>query len=243
VKTSARLTNTWHAALRLASTLTSGLPNLCAVCHSHSAPGLCSDCQMRFAAPRLRCVACAVAVRTSVSHCGVCIRQPPVFDAASAAVDYAYPWNGLLTRLKFHDGLDLLPALVPLMLAAHTPSPDALLLPVPVSPSRLRERGFNQAWELTRRLAQASQVRADPHLLVRVRDTPHQLGLTRKEREIAVRHAFAVDALRREEITGRSITVVDDVMTTMATANEITRVLKQAGAAHVRIWCLARTLL
>jgi ComF family protein len=164
-----------------------------------------------------------------------------VFDSASAAVDYTYPWNTLLARLKFHQGLDLLPTLLPLMLASHPPRPDALLLPVPLSRQRLRERGFNQAWELTRRLAQAHGLQADPQLLLRVRDTPHQLGLTRKEREVAVRDAFTVDALRRDEIRGRHITVVDDVMTTMATANEIARILKQAGAAHVHLWCFART--
>ncbi|MFM2450347.1 MAG: hypothetical protein RIS44_2797 [Pseudomonadota bacterium] len=182
-----------------------------------------------------------MAVPTGVSRCGACVREAPAFDSASAAVDYAFPWNTLLARLKFHDGLDLLPALIPLMQGAYTPSRDELLLPVPLSNNRLRERGFNQAWELTRRLAQAEPVQADPHLLLRVRDTPHQLGLTRKERDIAVRGAFAVDALRQPEIAGRHITVVDDVMTTMATANEIARVLKQAGAAHVHLWCFART--
>jgi ComF family protein len=182
-----------------------------------------------------------VAVPAGVSHCGVCIREAPAFDSASAAVDYVFPWNTLLTRLKFRDGLDLLPALIPLMQKAYTPRMDELLLPVPLSKQRLRERGFNQAWELTRRLAQAGPVQTDPHLLLRVRDTPHQLGLQRKEREVAVRGAFAVDALRRQEVAGRHITVVDDVMTTMATANEIARVLKQAGAAHVHLWCFART--
>jgi ComF family protein len=164
-----------------------------------------------------------------------------VFDSASAAVDYTFPWNTLLTRLKFHDGLDLLPALIPLMQTAYTPSADEWLLPVPLSRQRLRERGFNQAWELTRRLAQAGPAQADPHLLLRVRDTPHQLGLKRKERDAAVRGAFAIDALRRQDIAGRNITVVDDVMTTMATANEVARVLKQAGAARVHLWCFART--
>jgi ComF family protein len=164
-----------------------------------------------------------------------------VFDSASAAVDYTFPWNTLLTRLKFHDGLDLLPALTQLMQTAYTPRPNELLLPVPLSRQRLRERGFNQAWELTRRLAQAGPAQADPHLLLRVRDTPHQLGLKRKERDVAVRGAFAIDALRRQDIAGRNITVVDDVMTTMATANEVARVLKQAGAARVHLWCFART--
>jgi len=186
-------------------------------------------------------VGCAVAVPAGVSQCGACIRETPAFDAASVAVDYVFPWNTLLTRLKFQDGLDLLPTLVPLMQTAYTPSADELLLPVPLSRERLRERGFNQAWELARRLAQTGSARADPHLLLRVRDTPHQLGLTKKDRNATVRGAFAVDALRQQEIRGRRITVVDDVMTTMATGNEISRVLTQAGAAHVHLWCFART--
>lgn len=221
------------------------VPSQCAVCRGWGQHRVCGDCMDRFAVGRPRCVQCALAVPPGVTHCGGCLLRPPAFDSACAAVDYAFPWDRLMLRLKFHAGLDLLPALAEQMLQAHRAQPKAvetdLLLPVPLSAGRLRERGFNQAWELARRLARGGHGRADAHLLLRLRDTPHQLALPRDQRAAAVRGAFAVDPLRRAEVAGRSVTVVDDVVTTMATANEIAGVLKQAGARHVHIWCLART--
>ncbi len=184
-------------------------------------------------------------VPEGVSRCGGCLSHPPRFDSACAAVDYAFPWDDLVLKLKFRSGLDLLPALVDRMLQAHrrTPPPVRadLLLPVPLSLQRLRERGFNQAWELARRLAKGTGSRADATLLLRLRDTPHQLSLPKDQRAAAVRGAFAVDPLRRAEVEGRHVALVDDVATTLATADEIAGVLKQAGARHVHLWCLART--
>jgi len=114
-------------------------------------------------------------------------------------------------------------------------------VPVPLADPRLRERGFNQAWELARRVASRLGGRADAGLLVRVRDTPHQLALPPDERAGNVRGAFAVEPRRRGEIRGRTVAVVDDVMTTGSTAAEIARVLRHAGAARIEIWVVART--
>lgn len=169
--------------------------------------------------------------------------SPPVFDAAHAGLHYAHPWSSLITRFKFHDGLDLVQALVsPLQttLAQH-PRAGLLLLPVPLSPQRLRERGYNQAWEVTRRLGRTLGLKSDSQLLLRVKDSPHQLDLPPEERAANVRGVFAVEPLRRSELIGRHVAVVDDVLTTGATLNEIARVLKQAGATRVEAWALART--
>jgi ComF family protein len=176
--------------------------------------------------------------------CGACAIDPPDFDGAISAVDYAYPFDGLVRRYKFHAGLDLTATFARRMLAAHAhagrPAP-GLLLPVPLSLQRLRERGYNQAWELARRLARALGTRADARLLLRIRDTPHQLALPPEERAANVRGAFAVEPARRAELRGASVTVVDDVLTTGATLREIARVLRHAGVAQVHVWTLART--
>jgi ComF family protein len=150
----------------------------------------------------------------------------------------------LITRFKFHEALDLTQALADLLEAAqrgtHVPPPE-LLLPVPLSAERLQERGYNQAWELTRRMAHGLSIRADAQLLLRIRHSSHQLALLPEERAANVRGAFAVEPLRRDELRGRHVAVIDDVMTTGATFAEIARVLKQAGAARVDAWALART--
>lgn len=106
---------------------------------------------------------------------------------------------------------------------------------------RLRERGYNQAWELARRAARRLGGVAEPSLLLRIRDTPHQLALPPDERAGNVRGAFAVEPRRPAEVRERAIAVVDDVMTTASTPTKIARVLKGAGAARVEVWVFART--
>jgi ComF family protein len=220
------------------------VPSQCAVCRGWGTQAICAACTERFAAPVPRCERCALQVPNDMRFCGTCLTDPPSFDGALAAVDYAHPWSTLITQFKFHAALDLAQAfstrLHAAWLHAHTPAPD-LLLPVPLSTQRLRERGYNQAWELARRVASLGSMKADARLLLRVKDTPHQLALPPDQRAANVRAAFVVEPLRRAELSGRSVAVIDDVMTTGATFGEIARVLKQAGASRVEAWALART--
>ena len=231
-----------------------GWPSLCAVCHGWGTQRVCADCLLRFAVAVPRCAGCALQVPAGVARCGACLTEPLPFDQSIAAVDYAYPWDSLITRFKFHGALALAPALAHCLTDAVSRSgelrrnearsplhPPPLLLPVPLSDARLRERGYNQAWELARRVARRLRCPADARLLLRVRDTPHQLAFPPAERAGNVRAAFAVDPRRSGELRGRSVALVDDVMTTGATAAEIARVLLQAGAAQVQVWAVART--
>lgn len=159
-------------------------------------------------------------------------------------MSYGYPWDRLIAAYKFHAALDVAPTFTDLLLEAHRrggAAAPSLLLAVPLSAERLRERGYNQAWELARRLGRALRCRADPGLLLRVRDTPHQLAFPPDRRAANVRGAFAVEPRRAVELRGRQVTVVDDVMTSGATAAEVARVLLAAGAASVDVWVVART--
>jgi ComF family protein len=176
--------------------------------------------------------------------CGECLRAPPPFEAACAAVDYQFPWDGLIAHWKFRQALDLAPLFAALLeqavRRADTPLP-ALVIPVPLGRHRLRERGYNQAWELARRVGRRLRCDADARLLLRSVDTPHQLSLPRDRRAANVRGSFALDARQAVRLRGRSVALVDDVMTTGATAAEAARLLLEAGAASVRLWVAART--
>ena len=220
------------------------LPSLCAVCRGWGERAVCAACHARYANTVPRCERCALQVPSGVAVCGRCLQHPPAFDAASTGLDYAHPWSTLIARFKFHAALELADTLtVPLhaaLLRGQRRWPD-LLLPVPLSRERLRERGYNQAWEITRRLAGKLALRCDATLLLRVKDSPHQLDLPPGERAANVRGVFAVEPLRRDELRGCHVAVIDDVMTTGATCAEIARVLKQAGAERVEAWALART--
>lgn len=220
------------------------LPTQCALCRNWSPARLCDVCIERFARPCARCERCAIAVPPGVAICGACTREPPPFTHAVAAVDYAPPWDDLVRRFKFDAALDLGDALAARILDAVARSraerPD-WLLPVPLADERLRERGYNQAWELARRVAPALACATDPHVLRRPKHTPHQLSLPPAKRAANVRGAFAVEPRKRLALRDRSVALLDDVMTTGATLAEAARSVLQAGAASVQVWVLART--
>ncbi|MGZ8260408.1 MAG: ComF family protein [Caldimonas sp.] len=219
-------------------------PSLCAICRGWGRGRICRACLARFAAPVPRCARCALPVPVSSAVCGACLAAPPAFDGALAAIDYRAPWDRLLTAFKFHDALDLARPFARAIVDAEreraAPRP-SLVLPVPLAPARLRERGYNQAWEIARRVAGALDIAAEPALLLRLRETVHQLALPPLARAGNVAGAFAVEPRRRGELAGRDVAIVDDVMTTGSTAAELARVCKQAGASRVEVWVLART--
>lgn len=220
------------------------LPTQCAVCHGWARQRLCDSCVDRFAAPRPRCVRCAIGVPAGVATCGACLKQPPPFACTIAALDYDHPWAELVRRFKFDAAVDLADMLSLRLLEAVQRSDVAQpdwLLPVPLAAERLRERGYNQAWELARRVGRALGCAHDARLLLRMIDTPHQLALPPERRAANVRGVFALEPRRRREIAGRNVAIVDDVMTTGATAAELAHTLLGAGAQTVQVWVLTRT--
>jgi ComF family protein len=226
-------------------------PRLCPVCRSGCNGTLCTACLHRFAAPALRCSRCALrlpgdtaeaAATTTAASCGTCLQHPPPQAQAVAAVDYAFPWAALIADLKFHGQPELAQVLAPLLSRASlaAPTPD-LVLPLPLSPQGLARRGFNQAWELARWVAKARRLPTAATLLQRPLDLPHQSQLDRAQRLANLRGAFYVPPAARPHIEGRRVALVDDVMTTGATAHEATQTLLRAGARAVDLWVLART--
>jgi ComF family protein len=159
-----------------------------------------------------------------------------------AAVSYTFPWAGCIARFKFQTDPSLARALAHLMRHAPwvEPALDAatLVVPMPLAPTRLRERGFNQALELARHLAPH---KTHAHTLLRRGDSAHQVGASRHERLEHVRDAFWVSPERVSAVRGQRVVLVDDVMTTGASMYEAARALRVAGAAHITGLVLART--
>lgn len=217
-------------------------PSQCLICRAWPARSLCADCQARFVHSVPRCRSCALPVPAGVSRCGACLLEPPPLDACLAAVHYAWPWTHCIARLKFRQDVGLAAALAGL-LAATPGVTQALaqadwLLPMPLAPERLAERGYNPALLLARQLPHA-RCRAD--LLLRTRHTPPQRGLSRAARQRNVRGAFAVDAAGAQALRGRHVALLDDVMTTGASLYEAARALRRAGVREVTAITLART--
>ena len=212
------------------------------VCHAWPAQPICGHCVDRFAQPQPRCTTCALPVPLGVLRCGSCIKVVPPADACLAAVPYAFPWSDLIVGYKFHNHTGRAGPFALLLRSTPWVEPaldDAtLVIPMPLSPERLRTRGYNQALLLARQL---SPEKTDERLLLRIKDTPAQSTLNREERLSSVRDAFAVDPLLSSKIKSARLVLVDDVMTSGASLFAATRVLRAAGAAHITAIVLART--
>jgi len=224
-----------------------GLPGQCVLCGAPGTGGrdLCAGCAADL--PRLGAAACkrcaAPLAATSADVCGRCLRRPPPYDAALAAFAYQAPLSRLITDLKFHRDLHLarllgeeLAGAVSAARARFDAAPPRVIIPVPLHPARLRQRGYNQALELARPVARRLGIPLAPGLCERVRATPAQSDLPAAHRRANVRGAF-----RAGDCTGlQRVALVDDVLTTGHTVAELTRVLKRAGVRHVEVWSCAR---
>ncbi|HUL63826.1 MAG TPA: ComF family protein [Burkholderiaceae bacterium] len=212
----------------------------CAICAIESGePLICRGCAADFLALTPRCTRCAISLPHGTDVCGACLHDPPSFDATLTLADYTAPIDGLILALKFGHRLQLAPLLGALLAerarALATLRP--VLVPVPLAFERLAERGFNQSFEIARAIARTLDVPFDAGALTRVRHAPAQASLPLDARRRNIRGAFAV----RRNVRGLRVAVVDDVMTTGSTLEEIARVLKQAGADHVTNLVVART--
>lgn len=219
------------------------LPRHCILCgdDTTSTSDLCQACLEDLPWIRHGCAHCGVAIHPKAELCSHCQKQTPVYDLCLAPLQYRYPLDYLVRRFKFHQdlvcGRTLTAILAEYLAHARELPPPDLIIPVPLHRDRLRERGFNQAWLLARELAGHFQCPCPQELVIRKRATRAQSQLPAQQRHRNVRRAFAVTA----DVRAAHIALVDDVVTTGATVNEISRQLKRGGAEHVEVWAVARS--
>ena len=203
---------------------------VCASCHRHL-PWIEHPCP---------CCGRAMAVAADGLHpCGDCQRHPPHYHRSTAPFLYQPPISRLIKQMKFHQRLDVA-RILGLMLAGHLAQvledrPQAIV-PVPLHRRRLRERGYNQALELARPVAARLGIPIDTRLVQRVRPTLEQSHLQHAERKGNIRDAFDLDRHRPY----RHVAILDDVVTTGHTVDELARVLKRAGVERVDVWSCCR---
>jgi ComF family protein len=213
-------------------------PQDCVLCVAPATDAVCAECERDLPWIGPACARCALPLERGMS-CAPCAAHPPRFHAARACFAYRFPLDRLVQRFKFAGDLATGRWLGERMAASLAGARADLIVVPPLGRRRLRERGFNQALELAKVVARTLDIPSAARGLARVRETDPQPGLNRRERARNLRGAFRCDA----RVEGLHVAIVDDVLTTGATAQELARVLEAAGAARVSVWAAARTLL
>ena len=219
------------------------LPDHCRLCGIRG-PGLCDGCRQDLPRNQHCCPRCALPLPGDVGPgvlCGDCLAREPPFERSLVPFLYGYPLDHLIQAFKFDGcsghGRVLAALLADAIERAGWPDLPEVLIPVPLHPRRLRQRGFNQALELARPLGRRLGIPVDAACCRRLRQTPAQAGLDRKHRQRNLAGAFAVAG----SLGYRHLALVDDVVTTGATTAELARTLRRAGATRIEVWALART--
>lgn len=221
----------------------SSLPQDCLLCGARAVGSLlCPACVEHLPRlPRERCPQCALPTHGGVL-CGHCLKRPPAYARTVAVYAYAAPLDELVKRFKYGGALAVSDWFARALAEELARAPERelpnLILPMPLHESRLGERGYNQAVEIARRLAPILDIAWTARVCDRTRNTPPQAGLDLKARRRNLRGAFRCDL----DLAGKRVALLDDVMTSGASLDELAKTALKAGAARVEAWVAARTL-
>ncbi|CEK09907.1 ComF family protein [Legionella hackeliae] len=216
-------------------------PSACVICSQYHRENcaVCKNCMTLLQPLGHACQYCAFPLPDKdFLVCGQCAKVKPAFDKAFVMYQFEEPLRTLLHQYKYNGALYLRKFLVQLILSAlpTEKTKTQCLIPVPLHPQRLRERGFNQAAEFSKHLAKTLKIPCELNLCKKILHTPAQVSLNGKARRNNLRHAFEI-----KNNAYRHITLVDDLLTTGSTANELAKLFKRQGVERVDIWCCART--
>jgi ComF family protein len=234
------------------SIVTQILPTACIACEQFQDKLICATCVNTLQNDSLTNYECCYQCGIPLQHqelqdqqCKSCKTRPPFFDETYCLDRYDGVLQNALHQLKYQKRIALAHGLANAWNQIQFPQLEQFhadyLLPVPLSHQKLLSRGFNQSWELARRVKCAHSIRKLPYALKRHHHSDHQAGNTLIARQDAIRGMFYIDAQYAEHLAGKTVIVFDDVMTSGATLNEIARILKDIGVLRVINWVLLRT--
>ncbi len=218
------------------------LPSLCILCHQYyqGKNTICPACIAHFPKIGPCCHHCACPLPSSTFlTCGKCTIEKPFINRIHVLYAYKEPLRNILHEFKYHSGIYLTSQMADLMVKEI---PEELLstqcfIPVPLHIKRLRERGYNQAALLAKALSRRFNIPCDVFSCTKIKHTIPQAQLNGKERQINFKNAFLV-----KKIPFKHVTIIDDLLTTSSTGNELAHTLKKSGVTRVDLWCCARTI-
>lgn len=203
---------------------------------------LCPACLADLSWQSHACTVCALPLpeESDTVICAECLLSPPPWQQAQAVFHYQFPIDRLIAAFKYHHQLALTDLFADLMAARIAPDAQpTVIVPVPLHPHRLRERGYDQTLLLARALSRLTGIACNAKTLQRLRDTPMQKTLDRDARRDNLAGAFGCHG---QALAGQRILLIDDVLTTGATLSVLSEVLLKAGAESVHALVIARTL-
>lgn len=218
------------------------IPAVCVLCkHYHSSrDSLCTQCMQQLKPLPCGCLRCALPLPLDQAGlCGQCIQKYPAIDQVICAYEYQHPLRFLIHAFKYRQALNLTHLMAQLMMHAQSSITHApqCLVPMPLHPKKIRMRGFNQSQVLARSLGKMMNVPVRTRMCSKVKVTAPQAQLSAEERQKNVLGAFKV-----KSNSPAHITLIDDLLTTGNTANELAKTFKAAGVERVDLWCIARTV-
>ena len=223
-------------------------PTCCVLCHNLTQNDLaiCDACKKELPWNIKACFQCGVSMEhlnSHSTHCGACIAKHPPFSKTIGLFTYQKPITQLITQLKFHQQLkhaQLLGGLLAHEILNKHPNrslPDCII-PIPLHPKRLKERGYNQAVEIAKPISSLLNIPLDYKHCIRIKNTAAQSSLSAKDRRKNMNRAFALQA----PLPYKHVAIVDDVITTGHTTTEFSRLLRKSGVEEIELWCCARAL-
>lgn len=216
----------------------------CLLCSSRTKThfGLCQPCARDLPRIGQHCSICALPLQSNQEICGQCIKKKPHYDSIITPCYYQDPLVKIISTFKFNQQPPLAKLLAHLLLTElqsfhqTNPLPD-IIIPVPLHKKRLWTRGFNQAFEIAKPIAKKLAIPLNHKLCTRIKNTTPQHQLNAKQRRHNLKNAFIID----ESINATHVALVDDIVTTGTTVNEISQLLRTYGFKHITVWCCART--
>lgn len=227
-----------------AKLLNSVYPWHCVICGAQAQnKSICTECApyLSWCRNDTKCDVCGLPISADASHtriCGICQKHPPYYDCISAVFWYEPPISDFITQFKYFNHWENAQTLIELSESELvTENENSLIIPVPSHSSRIKQRGFNAVYELVKLYKKQRNFLYDDTLVSRVKNTETQTGKTKQQRKKNLRNAFKINhAIKHEHII-----IIDEVVTTGATVNELSRCLKKAGVKKVTVWAIART--
>lgn len=220
------------------------MPPICILCDEacENDINLCQACITDLPDIKQACQICSHPLNHNNLVCGECLKSPPIYNCLITPFYYQFPVDFIVTAIKFHNKLaytKTLGLLLAQTIQQRVANLPEIIIPIPLHPKRLKERGYNQALEIARPISRRFGIPIDYQSCVRLKSTSPQTSLKIRQRQQNIKNAFHI----QRDFAAKHVALLDDVITTGSTVTELSKLLKAYGVESIQVWCCAKTIL